>query len=68
MSVSLMFTIAAWNLFVLYNEETHTCLVMLGCLKACVSLGIFKSQTLFFVSVLLCFFTQFLEKVFTHSK
>ena len=37
---------------------------MLGCLRACVSLGIFKSQTLLFVSVLLYFFTQFLEKVF----
>ena len=54
--------------FIQWREKkkrfTHTCLVMLGCLRACVSLGIFKSQTLLFVSVLLYFFTQFLEKVF----
>ena len=43
---------AAWNLFVLYNDQkrkktdTHAYLVPLDCVRICASLGIFKSQTL----------------------
>ena len=52
---------ATWNLFVLYNDQkkktdTHTCLVPLDCSKICASLGIFKSQTLYFVSFFSFFF------------
>ena len=47
---------ATWNLFVLCDDQkrkktdTHTCLVPLYCSRICASLGIFKSQTLLFVS------------------
>ena len=47
---------ATWSLFALYNlqkrkkTDTHTCLEPLDCSRICGSWGIFKSQTLLFVS------------------
>ena len=66
---------ATWNLFVLYTvqwpekkADKHTCLEPLDCSRNCASLGIFKSQTLLFVSASSFFFillvSSFFEKIF----
>ena len=64
---------ATWNLFYTMirrekKSHTHTCLVPLDCSRICANLGIFKSQSLYFVSAFSFFLyltcIQFFRKVF----